>query len=331
MAEVSYPALFAWSAVCLWSMVLSGYYSGMETAMYLLKPPRVELHAEAGRTAWRTLRNYLHQPQRFLAVVLIGTNLHNYLSGFALTGLLLAGGLRSGVEGWALAIGTPLFFVFNDCVPKNVFQRRPEPLAERFAGGLRVSDLLFSATGLMGLVRGVLWTIMGLLKCRPVGLSLHHHQGLAAVLAEGRASGALTGPQHEMARRTLRLEEVCVRDVMKPWPQVVWLDGQEPYPRVLRRLEGHDHSRLPVRDADGQVVGIVDIHDLLADPGHPRPADRMTEPVVLAETDRVTEALYTLRRNRRHMAVARDDAGVHCGIVTIKDLAEAVVGQIEEF
>lgn len=331
MAEVMIGALLAWSAVCAWSMVFSGFYSGMETAIYLLKRPRVELRAEAGRKPYRVLRCYLEQPERFLAVVLIGTNIHNYLSGFALTGLLTAAGLSHGVAWVAMAIGTPVFFVFNDCVPKNVFQRRPEPLAERLAGALRFSERLFQVVGLIALVRGVVWAVLGLFGRRPEGASLHHHRGLATVLAESHATGALTAPQHEMARRTMHLNAVAVRDVMKPWPEVVSLQPEASYPQVMRRLEGHDHSRLPVRDEAGQVEGIVDIHDLLGDPGMPRPADRMTPPVFLPDDASVTEALYTLRRNRRHMGVVRTAGGEHLGIVTIKDLAEAIVGQIEEF
>ncbi len=331
MSAVMIGSLVAWSAVCAWSMVLSGFYSGMETAIYMLKRPRVELRAEAGRKPYGVLRRYLEEPERFLAVVLIGTNIHNYLSGFALTGLLAAAGLSHGVAWLAMAIGTPVFFVFNDCVPKNVFQRRPEPLAERLAGALRFSERLFQVVGLVALVRGVSWGVLGLFGRRPEGVSLHHHRGLATVLAESQATGALTAPQHEMARRALRLNAVGVRDVMKPWSEVVSLRPDTSYPQVMRRLEGHDHSRLPVCDETGRVEGIVDIHDLLGDKGMPRPADRMTSPVCLAENASVTEALYTLRRHHRHMGVVRSADGEHLGIVTIKDLAEALVGQIKEF
>jgi CBS domain containing-hemolysin-like protein len=95
-------------------------------------------------------------------------------------------------------------------------------------------------------------------------------------------------------------------------------------------LRKHNYSRGPVLDEAGDVVGILDVYDVLVDEPVAIPAERMTAPLKLPADMTVTEALYAMRRGRHMMAVAQKD-GKAVGIVTIKDLVEEIVGELEEW
>jgi len=96
---------------------------------------------------------------------------------------------------------------------------------------------------------------------------------------------------------------------------------------VLRK---HNYSRVPVLDDSGDVVGILDVYDVLVDESVAIPAERMTAPLKLPSGMTVTEALFAMRRERNMMAVAQKDSKP-VGIVTIKDLVEEIVGELEEW
>jgi len=326
MIGAAWPIWATWSAVLVTATGLCGLYCGLETGTYVLNKIRLDLRAEAGDRRARLLRRMLARPNRLLAVLLIGTNLSSYAVTFAVTTMFVLAGHGEGAEWYALAVATPLLFVLGDSVPKGVFRRLAETLTYRLSWLLAVSDVLFNVTGLAPLVRGVSWLVMLPMRRRRSVAD----ERLSMIFAEGHASGVLTHMQSVMVDRVMHIADVTLADVMVPLAEVVSIRPDTTRPELLEIVRQSNHSRLPVLGESGQVVGILDIYDVLTDQAVARPAERMGTPLALPAETTVTEALYRMQREHRMMAVVQADARP-AGLVTIKDLVEEIVGELEEW
>lgn len=326
-----------WLAVAVAAAALSFGYSGLETGIYMMNKIRLDLRAETGSRAARTIRKIVSDQSRFLAILLIGNSLATYAASFAISAMFVLAGYGEHSEWLALAVATPLLFVLCESVPKNVAYRQSERLVYRLSGLLSVSDLVFRWTALLGLVRGVSSLLMKLTGARQKGYIPMGHEGLSAVVAEGHASGVLTHMQTIMADRVMHIGKVKVRDVMIPLGLVVTAPVKVDRPKMLELVAAHNFSRFPLQGEGGQIVGILNVYDALAE--DQQVADRQAGPAVLetkappplvvSDSASVTDALYRMQRTHSPMAVVADKAGRHVGIVTIKDLVEEIVGELD--
>ncbi|MGC9453729.1 MAG: CNNM domain-containing protein [Phycisphaerae bacterium] len=323
-------SLIAW-IVLLWAgLVLSAYYSGMETGLYVLNKIRLDLRAESGEKRGRTLRGLLRDPNSFLAILLVGNNLANYATTFAVSGIAVALGRRQLAEALSMLVVTPTLFILGESVPKTVFRRKAEQWVYRMGWLLYVSRFVFRWTGLVPLVRGFAIMLMRVTRQQNRELTPLAHGNISAVVAEGRATGTITHFQSMMAERVVHIREVTLSDVMVPMSRVVWAERGVSRRELIDRLRGHEHSRLPLLDERKQVVGVVNVYDVLM-LEDTAPAEKARPPLILPEEMTVTDALYRMRRARSPMAIVRARDGEHVGIATIKDLVEEIVGELEEW
>ena len=322
-----------WVAL-LAGMALSFIYSGMETGIYVVNKVRLDLRAEAGRRRAVRLAKMLARPDRPLMVILIGNNLANYLASAGLVVILTARGVvRSDV--YSVAILTPLVFLFCELLPKNLFQRHGETLAYVFSAFLSLSRRLFALLGLTALVRGLMWVVFALAgrrEYRRAAALAGSGDRLAGILAEGQASGVLTHMQSIIAERVVNIGQVRLRDVMVPLDQAA-LVPESVTPEQLRELlASSDHPRFGVYSGEREnVVGMLNAYDVLLDETGASPASHVTTPAKLLEDMGVTEALVRLQQDRTVVGFVFSDAGRCVGLVSVKDLVEEIVGELEEW
>ncbi len=320
-----------WFVVLVFCEIFDALYCGLESGIYVMNKNRLELHAEAQIPAARFLQRMLARPNHLLVVLLIGTNVSRYLATFAISALFVLAGYQAQAEWYTLAVATPLLFIFGDSLPKSLFHRWETTAVYRLSGLLRVSDILFTITGLAPLVQSVSWLLMKLTRTgqRATEDSLGH-AGVAAVMFEGQASGVLTHFQTVMADRVMNLADVTVADVMVPMDRVVWIAPEADKQTLLEILRRYDYSRLPIRQDDGQILGVLNTYAYLtAKP--PATLAEMTEPPLRMETNAtVTDAIYRMQRAHQVMAIVQQN-GQSLGIVTIKDLVEEIVGELYEW
>jgi len=317
-----------WAAAVAACVGLRALYAGLETGVYVLNKVRLDLRAGGGWGPARHVRAMLGRPNNLLAVLLIGTNLASYLATFAIGMMFLQAGAGGRTEWYTIAAATPVLFIFGESVPKNVFQRLGETLVYRCAGVLRISSVVFSACGLSPLVRGVAWLLMRAApggRRRPPG----SRQSLSAIMTEGAAGGVLTHSQTIMVERVIHIGEVSLGDAMIPMSRVAAVGPGVTREGLLGVLEKHSYSRLPVLDDGGRAVGVLNIYDVLTDESVSRPADAMRPAPALAADVSVTDALFRMQQANCEMGIVADAEGLAAGIVTIKDLVEEIVGELE--
>ena len=319
-------------AVLLVGMGLSFLYSGLETGTYTVNKIRLDLQAEADVPTARRLHGLLADPARPLIVLLIGNNLANYLASAGMV-LILASRNVPAADWVAVAVLTPLVFVFCELLPKNLFHRHGERLTYLFVGFLDVSRRVFTLCGLVGLIRGVVAVAL-----RLAGRRVEGDEGplrarrFAALLAEGRASGALSHTQSLIAQRVVNIGRVRVRDVMVGLDDAVMVPPTVSTDEVRRLLAAHNHPRLGVYEGDRtRVVGALNAYDVLLDEQGSPPSAHVGPAVMVSADAGVIETLVALQRQRAVIGFVADRAGPCVGLVTVKDLVEEIVGELQEW
>jgi magnesium and cobalt transporter len=166
-------------------------------------------------------------------------------------------------------------------------------------------------------------------------------EDLLAELREAQSNGLLTSETFAMIEGAIRVTEMVVGDVMVPRAQMVTLDIDDDLPAILETVTESGHSRFPVHGEDkDEILGILLAKDLLKrgdngalDPGSsPGQALRalLRHAVMIPESMRLNVLLAEFRRSRNHMAVVVDEYGGVAGLVTIEDVLEEIVGEIDD-
>ena len=310
----------------------SAVFAGLETGTYVLNKVRLELRTAAGSRRARRISWALARPTEMLSALLIANNISlNLVTALTVTLLGLAGSDRPSL--YATIVVTPLLFVFGEVLPKNLFRITGETLTYQLSATLKGTMWVARCIGLSPLVLALNHLMLWLFPSHRSRNRnpLQPRQKVRAFLAEGHAHGTITGFQSQMAHRVLSLRSTTVAEVMVKLPDVVAVNWDCSHQQFLETLTTHHYSRLPVwRDRPDNVVGVVSIYDILfADQQNPRPSQFTLEPITLPQSLSVAEALLKLQRTHRALGVVVNNAGTAIGIVTIKDLVEEIIGELQ--
>jgi putative hemolysin len=321
-----------WAALAA-GLALAFVCSGVETGTYVLNKIRLDLQAESGNRQALRLRGLLQRPEETLTVLLVMSNIANYVASAALVVVLTHSGWCNP-EWAATAMLTPVLFVFCELLPKNLFHRYAEVFAYRLTGFLYWSRRLLAATGLVALIRWLMAGVLGAAGRRlgPGENPLSRGSHIAGILAEGRASGVLTFTQSLIAERVLNIRHVLLGQVMIGLDKAVLVSEEIAAPELREVLKAHGHPRVGVYSGRREnIIGVLNIFDVLLGDSEGQPS-QFIQPALTLPADRtVTDALLELQRQRKTMAFVTDPSGAFVGMVTIKDLVEEIVGELEEF
>jgi len=329
-------------AIVLALILLNGAFAMSEIALIAARKGRLQPLAEKGDAgAQAALR--LHQaPTQFLSTVQIGITSIGILNGVvgeaALSPLLTAWLQARGLEGRfveyaataaVVVLITYLSIVLGELVPKRLGQLDPEAVARRLA---RPMELLARITRpfvalLAGSTRLVL-RVLGLkdAQARPVT-----EEEIHALLVEGSESGAIEEEEHDIVRNVFRLHDRQIGSFMVPRREVVSLDVTLPWEENVKRIEESRHTRYPVvRGGLRDVVGVISARGLLRRALHGQPPEWESDaqpPVFVPESLTGMELLQNFRASGVQLAFVVDEYGEVLGIVTLRDVLEAITGE----
>jgi putative hemolysin len=294
--------------------------------------------AEAGRANARAALRLMEDPVRVISTVQVGITALGILTG-AVSGPLVQDLLGDGLPDWlGFAIGflaiTYLSVVLGELVPKALTLDRAERLAMLVAPPIE----LFAKV-----LRPVVWVLQGSAQAllRPFGVrevvageSIRDPEELRALVDEAEGAGVIPRAQEELLHNIFDFVHLEARDVMIPASDVAWIEAETAVETAVAQVLDHVHSRYPVgRRSLDHVVGVVHVRELLASlrtspsaevAGLARPAS------IVPETKDVGALLRELREGRQQLAVVADEYGRTLGIVTIEDILEEIVGEIED-
>ena len=307
-------------------LILSSLFSGMETGIYTLNRVRLSLRRADGHRRAMRLGRLLDNRASMLAVILLGNNLAHAMGSTAVAGLLEGSGLT---EGWVvvvnIAILVPVLLLFGEVLPKDLFRLHGDRWCYALSAPLALTGRVLQVCGVLGLVQGVAGAATRLTRGGGDVAAVSARQRMSDLLREGTDAGILTAEQQGLVDRALALRTRKVADEMVPWSSVHAL-AQVDTPAQREAALDTVWTRFPIVDADGCVCGAVSVLDLGLAPDVPL-GDLEQDVERLLATTTVPEALFQLRTGGRALGIVERD-GKPIGLVTAKDLVEALVGEL---
>jgi len=310
--------------------VLAFFFAGFETGAYSLSPLRFRLRQADSQPQALRLADQLEDMPSLIATALVGTNFGHYLVAASATSLLLPIWGENEAELLSTLLLTPLVFVFTEVLPKELFRRHADNIVYASAGVFVFSALLFRpATRLLRLVIYAL-EFFGLAPEGGHDAGVSAQERFTIALTEGGEEGTLTPSQATMAHRIMSLAGRTVSDVMIPMAQVVKLDLRTGIEEARDTMLKTGMSRIPVYEGRrDNLLGTVWLYDLcLSEPSDlhelVRAAPRLGRELT------VDMALLCLRAEQERLAFVQDRHGSLVGIVTLRDLASEIVGDLHD-
>lgn len=321
-----------WLVAALFGLVLSGLFYGAETGVYSLNRVRLRVRSEQGAPRARRLARLMERPDELVITVLVGTNLADYICSISLAALVMLAGAPPHLSDlYAAAIGTPLVLVFGGIIPKDIFQRHADRLMYALSGPLLACRQATRIVGASWLLRTVPRLILGAIRRGGQGdAELLPRARVQRLLHEGAARSGLTRFQRDTIERILSLSRVNVGRVMVPLARAAVVPEHIARDDFLRIARMAHFSRLPVwRDHPANMIGIVTVFTVLTDPQQRPIAAHVRPAVVLRLDETVPAALLKLQQSHEFMAIVTDRRGRCVGLLTLKDLVEEIVGDLE--
>jgi len=310
---------------CAAAIGLSGFYSGLETAIYSTSVVRLRAIAARGdRCAAAAIRLFADVPG-YICAVLVGGNLMNYLGTMLLTGWLI-GRVGPVADICATAIFTPICFIFGEMLPKHLAYAASLRYTLAACRAALVSKWVFLPLSVPIALFGNMLRYL-LRRCGFQPEPLRGRSALLEHLEAVAAAGILTPAQHAMAHRIMALESLTVAEVMIPWSKAFCVREGESCMQAAKRMINADHNRAPLVDDSGKpTAAIVTLSDMMRAAETPTQAARQFAKSALIMPPQTTaaQALRQMRESRASLALV-GEGGRMLGIVTVADLLHQVL------
>jgi putative hemolysin len=332
------PLTWEWFAAA--GIVLgSAATSASETALTALGELRTRQLVESGGRRARLMKVWLEHPERVLSAVLVTNTLLN-IGGGVLAGEIAAsvasahGFSPATALGVATGVATVVVLFAGEVVPKTLAKRHPIQFSMALIPFVNVISWVLWPISI-GLVRAThgLMRLFGGGKIAP-GPAVTSEE-IEYIIEMGTREGVLDEVKEELLNSVLEFADRVVKEVMVPRTQMVALDRDAPRDEIVRVVTENPYSRMPVYEGSADnIVGILMVRDIVLEVARgpqPIPWDRVLKPAFFVpEQMKVSRLLKEMQRRKTHLAVVVDEFGGTSGVVTLEDVLEEIVGEIQD-
>jgi len=314
-------------AVCVLATV---FFSAAEMAFIAANRLRLRHMGEEGSSVAAEYLEAFHRPERVLSAAKMGVPIAHIIASSAATAALLPelGGLAPLLVTLLL---TPLMLVVGEIIPKAVAREWATTLILWLYRPLRwAAVLLAPLVAFSGAVVGGLLRLFGSRQADT--RHLVSREELKALLSMEPGEAVLSTQEAEMIDKIFDLGDTTVREVMVPLVEVAMLPVDAPPAQAVALIQQRGFSRIPVHgERETDIVGVVTAMDLLRRAGEVATLEELRRPPhYVPESKRLDDLLREMQRNRIQMAVVVDEYGGSTGIVTLEDILEEIVGEIQD-
>lgn len=316
--------------ICL---ALSALFSASETALMSLSKIRVKQMIENKEKGTERINKLLSDPSKLLSAILIGNNAVNIGASSLMTSLAIDAFGNTGV-GIATGVMTLLILIFCEITPKSLAAQNSEKLA------VGLSRFIELVTIIVGPISFVLTRITNLMV-KVLGGDVDKDQPfmtqeeLKTIVSVSHKEGILEGEEKDMIYNVFDFGDSRVSDAMITRTEMVAIDDDLPYEEIIKIFKDEQYSRIPVyENTIDNIIGILYVKDLLFSQSHKESEFDLKRYIRQAhftyEFKSTKELFQEMRAERIHMSIVLDEYGGTEGIVTIEDLIEEIVGDIED-
>ena len=329
-------------------VLLNGFFVAAEFAIVKVRASQIELRAQAGNTMAKMTQRMLTHLDAYLSATQLGITLASLGLGWigeSVVAQIVINVMEffgfSGSEELAHTIALPISFaiitvlhiVFGELAPKSLAIQRPESTSLAIAYPLRFFYVVFSP--FIWLLNGLANMVLRSMGIQAVhGAEVHSAEELRLLFEQSAEGGALQDTHHELIENVFQFSERMVKQILVPRTKMVAIDVSIPEQELMEVIFNEGYSRLPVYSGNiDNIVGILYVKDILSIMrlGKSINIEKLMRPAYFVpETKKINLLLKQFQRRRLHMAIATDEFGGVSGIVTIEDIIEELVGEIQD-
>jgi putative hemolysin len=316
-----------------------------EMAVVSARKARLQQLANEGDKRAATALNLAQNPNTFLSTIQIGITLISILLG-AISGPTFSAPLAGLLKQWppltpyadslalviVVVIVTALSLVLGELVPKRIALHEPEKIAASISGTMIFVSKLFSPlVWLLGRVTDFILQIIGITSSKEPPVT---EEEIQLLIDQGTEAGVFEEAEQDMVEGVFSLSDSRVYSLMTPRTDIVWLDIADPPEEIRRKIAESSFSRFPVcKDSLDTVLGIVKARDLLAPPSlsseNFKLKDKLRPAIYVPETMLASRALEVFKEKNAELMFVIDEFGSLQGLLTLNDIIEEIVGDIE--
>ncbi len=276
--------------------------------------------------------NMLEKQNKLISSLLVGNNIVN-ISASAIATKLATDIFNDAGVGIATGVMTLLVLVFGEVIPKNLAAAHAESWAMMIAPFIRVVS--FVLTPVVFLLTKLSDIIVRVSKRDNDDVPTITEDEFRLLVDVGQEEGVFDESESEMINSIMEFDEIVVKEIMVPRIDIVGLDGDDNINDALRLIIDGGHSRIPVyEDSIDNIIGILYAKDIFAhmheDFEQLKVKSLIRDAYYIPETKKVDDLLEELRVKKVHMAIILDEYGGTSGLVTIEDLLEEIIGDIQD-
>jgi Mg2+/Co2+ transporter CorB len=325
-------------------LVLSGFFSGSETALTAASRGKLRSQADRGNRGAARALDITEDNERLIGSVLLGNNLVNILATSLATALFTRAFGESGVA-LATLVMTLLVLIFAEVLPKTYAITRPEGAASIAARPIGIVVTVFAP-----IVSTVRWLVRGVLRLFGVQTDPDSHilavrEEIAGALQLGHSEGIVEKEDRDRILGALDLSDRAVEEIMLHRSGIEMIDADAPPEKILSQCLASPHTRLPVfKNEPENIIGVIHAKDLLramhkqlagpdgsfADLTEFNIVEIAKEPYFVPETTSLDDQMREFLRRHSHFALVVDEYGSLQGLITLEDILEEIVGEITD-
>ena len=319
--------------ILLLLLLLSAFFSSAETALTTVSRHKLKFIANEGSKKANRLLKLVDNPSKMLSAILIGNNIVN-ISASALTTILVTEAFGNRYIGVATGILTILVLIFGEITPKTFATVYTDKLALLY--GDIISVLTFILTPVIWILDKLTAVIFFILRINPSVNKVITEGELKTIVNASHEDGVIENEEKNMITNVVDFGNSHVKDIMIPRVDVCLLSIDAAFQDIVDAYSEEQFTRIPVyEDTKDNIVGIINIKDLFYyiatnDPSNLSIKDIMREPYYTYEYQKTNDLLNDMKTNSISMAIVLDEYGVAAGVITIEDLLEEIVGEIND-
>mgnify|MGYP001170310038 FL=1 len=318
-------------------LILSGLFSGSETALTAFSRPRMHLLEREGSDRARLVNSLVKNKEKMIGAILLGNNLVNILASALATSLLISLFGKNGVVYATIAM-TFLVLIFGEIAPKTYAFYHSDRVSLAVAPLFRALIFILSP-----ITQAINWMIAKAMRL--IGINFVELSDKAEAVEALRGAielhrGDHSDIQHErvMLRSILDLSDVDVSEVMHHRQDLVMVDGDLPAADIIKDIVNSPYTRIPIwRSEMDNIVGVLHVKELLRqvsgnldNPNRINIDNISSPPWFIPESTSLLDQLQAFRRRREHFALVVDEYGSLMGVITLEDILEEIVGDIAD-
>ena len=329
-------------------VLLNGFFVAAEFSMVKVRASQLEIKAKAGSKMAPAAQSIIGNLDAYLAATQLGVTLSSLGLGWIgesvvaqLILKIIAFSHISMNPVLVHSISLPIAFititilhiVFGELAPKSLAIKKAEDTIMLVSLPLKAFYYTF---------RPFIWALNGLanLILKVIGLPLvegegtHSAEEIVLLLEQGKQSGAIETAEHELIKNVFQFNDRIVKQIMVPRPQMIAIDASLSNDEILDKVIKEGYSRLPVYENDlDNIIGIIFAKDLLSMVKKKEDfliQKTLHRPYFIPETKQISDLLHEFQGQHTHIAVVVDEFGGIAGLVTLEDIIEELVGEIQD-